>query len=242
MTVVLLSFLLIMSIFIILNFENTSKAQTPLDVYVGVDMGYGGWLNSSAATATAKTLIDQVYPYTNLFVVGTTGISNDARTLNDTLQYAYDKGLSFISFIPPYFWIPYDSNYSLRVAQWCEDAKNTWGDKMLGFLCPTQIEPGGQQLDLWPHRLVSISNTVLNVSGYPRGGYYFNSSDYYVCNYTEAAPKFENQLSSVLNRNSLGVNRTVFPLFTSDYTLYWFDYKGGYDGSLRSSDGTIVGS
>jgi hypothetical protein len=24
-------------------------------------------------------------------------------------------------------------------------------------------------------------------------------------------------------------NETSFPLFTSDYALYWFDYKGGYD-------------
>ena len=47
-------------------------------------------------------------------------------------------------------------------------------------------------------------------------------------NYTDAERQFlDSNWFSDLNRTK---NIIGYPLFTSDYSLYWFDYKGGYDG------------
>jgi hypothetical protein len=208
--VALFSFILVMPIFLNLALLNPTGAQTSPDVYFGVAMGYAP-LNAPTA---AISLINKISNYTNLFLVGTTGITRNAATLSPVLQHAYDKGLSFLSFIP--------TRYPTNSSDWLNYAETSWGDHLLGFMCPPEDEPGGQQLDQRSGRPVSIFRTD--------PGYVGNLSDYVASNYTEAAPKYENQLSALLSGYSQGVNRTTFPLFTSDYALYWFDYKGGYNG------------
>ena len=52
-------------------------------------------------------------------------------------------------------------------------------------------------------------------------------------NYTDMASQFVNGINGVLNRfTRYYTNSTNYPLFTSDYALYWFDYKAGYDTVL----------
>jgi hypothetical protein len=204
---------------------DTAKGQTSPDMYVGVDMAYGHGSDPAAVAvnvADAKALIDQVSSFTNFFIVGTSGIS-DTTSLNETLQYAYDKGLSFMSFIPnSYSDLPEDFNpYYLDsyLIQWLTNDKNAWGDRLIGFLSPPQDEPGGRQIDQYSGRLISLSNNA--------------SSPDYVSNYTDAAANFESRLRSYVTHSApRGMNQTMFPLFTSDYALYWFDYKSGYDGIL----------
>jgi len=48
-------------------------------------------------------------------------------------------------------------------------------------------------------------------------------------NYSDAANSFVNMASWYLNRYARFRNITQFNLLTSDYALYWFDYKAGYD-------------
>jgi len=195
----------------------SAKIQQP-DVYVGVDVAYG------MSTSTAKNLIDQVSEYTNLFVVGTTG-SCRADTLGEIFQYAYDKDLSFMSFVPfflggPGNWSDYDQTQwtSFNITRWFEYAKANWTDHLLGFLDPVEDEPGGQMLDGTRDRPVRITNGVVG-------------SGIYVSNYTEAANAFVEGYGAQLDRdrNSWVLNGTGYPLFTSDYALYWFDYKAGQD-------------
>jgi hypothetical protein len=94
----------------------------------------------------------------------------------------------------------------LNRTEWFEYANQTWGDHFLGFYA--YDEPAGRQLDLNETR---VDNTTAN-------------------NYAEAANQFENNMSSELNAVRLRqLNSTNYPLFTSDYALYWFDYKAGYD-------------
>jgi hypothetical protein len=53
------------------------------------------------------------------------------------------------------------------------------------------------------------------------------------CDYTDAANKYVGLLNEYLQKNFteyMGVDE--FPLFTSDYALYWFDYRAGYDTIL----------
>src|SRR3989304_8887770 len=71
----------------------SAQAVGSPDVFVGVHVGYGD-------VAEAKALIDKVSSYTNLIVIGSLTVAWNLTKLNETCQYAYDKGLSFISLSP----------------------------------------------------------------------------------------------------------------------------------------------
>jgi hypothetical protein len=186
--VALLVSLLIVPVFLYYGFRvNAPPKQGSLDLFMGIDVAYEN-------LTEIKTLIDETSSYTNLFVIGCTGITNNATRLNETCQYAYDKGLSFII-------------YSERAprTEWLEDAKKRWGACFLGFY--VYDEAGGYQLDLQKYRPVLDAD-----------------------NYTDAGSQFINRVNwslSIFKR--FYPNSTDFPLFTSDYALYWFDYKAGYD-------------
>ncbi len=86
----------------------------PLDVFIGVDVAFDN-------IEKIKTQVDATSSYTNLLIVGSTGITFNETKLNDICQYIFDKGLSFIVFTddhdPPV----------LPSGQWIESAKNRWG-------------------------------------------------------------------------------------------------------------------
>jgi hypothetical protein len=86
--------------------------------------------------------------------------------------------------------------------QWYANANSTWGDKLLGFYYLD--EPGGKQLD--------------RVSSF---------TDDSATNYTKAAAQFVTGLSQ--NVGSTEASQYNYKSYTSDYALYWFDYKAGYD-------------
>ena len=139
-----------------------------------------------------KTLIDEISAYTNLFVIGCTGITRNVTRLDEVCQYVYDKGLWFIVYVE-----------TPLQRQWLEQAKNRWGERFLGFYL--WDENGGKQLDLYQHRAVDEAD-----------------------NYTDASAQFVDRLKSSLDR--LNYTDPEIPcLFTSDYSLYWFNYKAGYD-------------
>jgi hypothetical protein len=179
--------LLIVSLLLQYSFliKESSKGNT--DVFVGIDVAYDD-------LAEIKRLVDEINYYTNLFVIGSTGITYNVTKLDEICQYIYDKGLSFII-------------YTERSPQtkWLEDAKGRWGDRFLGFYPYDEV--GGRQLDLYKYRPVWEAD-----------------------NYTDARNQYVGLLNSSLNRITRYYTSSVnFPLFTSDYALYWFDYKAGYD-------------
>jgi hypothetical protein len=202
--VVLICLLLISSVFI--NFSSLSSAQEQKspDVYFGIDMGYG------TDVAGAKAAIDQVSNFTNFFILGTYALSTNLTKLNQTLQYAYDKGMYFMSYPPN---LPYSfSNSSSRMLNaslaWLNYTRENWGNHLMGFMYPYEDEPGGHQID--------------------KSGQYRAVPKMDATNYTDAENQYlKSSWFSDLNRSKNLVN---YPLFTSDYALYWFDYKGGYDG------------
>jgi len=187
----LMIILLIIQAFSSFNFLVNTYAQTASDVYVGIDLSYGD-------VADAKALIDQVSSYTNLIVVGTTKITWYPDKVNETFNYAYNKGLSFIS-LPPN--LPDYSSISINKSEWYEYAKNTWGTQLLGFYYLD--EPGGRQVD-------SVKQYTGNVS-----------------RYADAASQFTEIVSHFMDNNIRSAYS--YKAFTSDYALYWFDYKAGYD-------------
>ena len=171
---------------ILLNFVFLDKfpIEDSPDFYVGVSVAY-------ANQSKIMKLIDQISPYTNIFGIGSTGISYDETTLDETCQFLYDRDFSFIIYTERRF------QY-----QWFKDAKNKWNNRFLGYYF--WDENAGKQLD----------NDLMAVE----------EAD----NFTDAGDQFVYRLNRALQFMNY-TSSSNFSLFTSDYALYWFDYKAGYD-------------
>lgn len=155
---------------------------------MGVDVAY-------ADLPAIKKLIDRISSYTNVFVIGSTGITNNTEKLDETCQYLYAKGLDFIVYTESDY-------YSQLQHRWTEEAKKRWKSHFLGYYFLD--EPGGKQLD---RNLQFVREAK---------------------NFTDAANQFESVYRMILNGYNYTESINV-TLFTSDYALYWFDYKAGYD-------------
>ncbi|MCW4015416.1 MAG: hypothetical protein NWF06_03520 [Candidatus Bathyarchaeota archaeon] len=161
--------------------------------YVGIDVAYDN-------ITEIQMLVDEISSYTNLVVIGCTGITYNTTQLYETCQYVYEKGFSFIVYsdMPP-------------IMEWfvcCYvDCVNKWGEQFLGLYA---FDEGcGRQLDLKTPRPFRVDEAE---------------------NYTDAEEQFVNDATERLNWYKQGFNSSMnFPLYTSDYALYWFDYKAGYD-------------
>ena len=151
-----------------------------------------------------KQLINDTSAFTNFFVIGSTGITYDLTKLNNVSQYLYDKGMYFMI----YFEHQRPDKRAIQL-QWVAEAKLKWGQYFLGLYA--YDEPGGRQLDdAWPKVVPD--------------------EDWFADNFTDAANKYVSRLNSTIYRTIR--NQTIgldLSLFTSDYALYWFDYKAGYD-------------
>ncbi len=187
--------LVLLSVFLSRNLVGVSGQQNSPDVYFGVYVAYGG-------TSEALAAVEKYHDFTNLIAFGTYASTSNASMLNQTLQYAYDHGMYFMSFPSSYF-------ANMTRPDWYAYANRTWGNRQLGFFWVAD-EPGGRQLDL--------AERVDNASGD-------------IGSYSEAATAFVNSLSVDATRvKTRSLNGTNLPLFTCDYGLYWYDYKAGFDG------------
>ena len=151
-----------------------------------------------------KQLINDTSAFTNFFVIGSTGITYDLTKLNNVSQYLYDKGMYFMI----YFEHQRPDKRAIQL-QWVAEAKLKWGQYFLGLYA--YDEPGGRQLDDASPKVVP-------------------DEDWFADNFTDAANKYVSRLNSTIYR--MIRNQTIgldLSLFTSDYALYWFDYKAGYD-------------
>lgn len=187
--------LVISSIFISSDYFVTPFSERQAsEVLVGVDVAFDN-------VAEIELLVDEISPYTDLVIIGSTGITYDVAKLHEVCQYVVNRGLSFMIYMHPQ-----DSIAEIRVQkQWVTNAKARWGESFLGLYAFD--EPGGRQLD----------NSKYRVS--------YQRAD----NYTDAARKFNENLTDTLETWIKGLIDRDLPLFTSDYALYWFDYKAGYD-------------
>lgn len=104
-----------------------SGQQKPF--YVGVT--YGG-----NDVQDAKTLIDKVADYTNLFVLTSGPLRSNNGAINEIGDYAVAKGLHYA--------FCYDGDDS-RTAVWIGGAKQRWGEMFVGIYFSD--EPGGKTLD-----------------------------------------------------------------------------------------------
>lgn len=113
--------------------------------YVGVT--YGG--NN---TQDAKTLIDKVANYTNLFVLQSGLLRVNNQAINEIGDYATAKGLHFAAI----------SSHTLVNATWISTAELRWGKMFAGVYF--EDEPGGKMLDGQTEFLVKNNNLIEDVS------------------------------------------------------------------------------
>ena len=193
--IVLSLFLIIIIIFSINSYFFTNKEPDKPELFVGVSVAH---YNLEEIIEIA----DKIQSYTNLFVVGSTGITYDVSKLDPVCTYLYEKGFFFLIYMHPT-----DNINSLEVQrQWVEKAKKLWGQQFIGLYAFD--EPGGRQVD-------NDQYVVIEEAG---------------DNYTDTAEKYVTELSNILYHiTNEPIEAGDLPLFTSDYALYWFDYQAGYD-------------
>jgi hypothetical protein len=153
------------------------------------------------ANVTAiKKLVDKISSYTNTFVVGSTGITYNVTLLDDVCKYVFDKGMYFMIYMHP------NPDQLDIQREWVKNARSKWTQHFLGLYA--HDEPGGRTLDLSEYRVIIDDSK----------------------NYSDAAENYVYQLNGILAHiREQPINSGDLPLLTSDYALYWFDYKAGYD-------------
>ena len=104
------------------------KVQKPF--YVGVTFGGNN-------TQDAKTLIDKVKDYTNLFVLQSGQLMADENAVKEIGDYAIANGLRFAAY--------FDTMNPTKQASWVGIAGQRWGDKFAGVYYGD--EAGGKMLD-----------------------------------------------------------------------------------------------
>jgi len=209
--IILASVLVTTELFGALSRQKMSFQQSGF--HVGVSFG-------GNTTAQAKLLIDKVKTYTNLFVVQSGPVSVNETSLNEIVNYAVDSGLDVIVFFG--FFNP---NYPWQIP-WLDYAKQTWGTHFLGVYLFD--EPGGQVIDQNQTAAFNQLRTSYPSAYYQHQiGINLTLNGTLPINNTDAASHFLSILKAELGLNQLE-NRSI-QSFTSDYALYWFDYRAGYD-------------
>jgi hypothetical protein len=174
---------------------------------------------SESSVEGCKALVDRVKNFTNFFVIDSLGIALDFNSLNEVADYVYDAGLYFIVFFischeEETVTMPDGEQKDVRILRynyyphiWISDAKKKYGDKFLGAY--TMDEPGGNQLDSGPFQLIEDAKDE-----------------------TEAANLFVDLLYLHIEYFLHARECDDITVLTSEYGLYWYDYKVGYDTVL----------
>jgi hypothetical protein len=219
MLCIVLAMLISLSTVAFLTPQTSSSGSKPQSTYMGVSF-------CGNTTAEAKLLIDKVKTYTNLFVLQSGPISTNETATNEICDYATSQGLNIIVYFgwfnPDYPW----------QSTWVQNATQHYGTKFLGVYY--YDEPGGVQLDYdWTGHFQNMSKRLQELG--------LNNSDFYryledsingylngtIRDYDVEAQAYIQYMQydpglSFLKNNSICT-------FVSDYSLYWWDYKGGYD-------------
>ncbi|MDR2700261.1 MAG: hypothetical protein LBC12_05575 [Nitrososphaerota archaeon] len=172
------------------TFYSRNSTTYDVDVYVGVDAAYDNMIE-------LKACIDQVKDFTNIFVLGSTGITLDAIKLNEMCEYISARDLNFAT----YTHTTENTTINFNQSAWTTYAKQHWSDKFLGLY--SYDEPGGHQIDVdHPYMIVTEADS-----------------------YSDAANKYTQNLHNYISE-FLALNSA---LITSDYVLYEYGYRAGYD-------------
>ena len=205
---------------------NDITANAGDKVFFGVTFG-------GNSTDEAKSLIDRVKGFTNLFIVDNWDITMHEGPLNDICNYAVKANLHIMVYFNFVFlnstrYADLFEEYELHPfhIQWLSTARERWGDKFLGVYL--YDEPGGKQIDKGYY----TGNTSTRTGG--RMTTFDNVSDYSdaASRYVRSVGRSASMQRLINSSYTLTVANTSYgkmPVFTADNALYWFDYLAGYD-------------
>jgi hypothetical protein len=146
--------------------------------------------------------IDKVSSYVNLIVLGSLNLTRDTEKLTRVCDHIYLKGLHFIVYVG--FGEEAEAPPRGPDSQFFVNAMERYGDKFLGVYLFDEV--GGKLID---------------------GGHSVNVTA--AKTYSEAAILYTHHLNYFLSNVSEYYLPARFPLYSSDYALYWYDYLSGYD-------------
>jgi len=233
---VLIVILAVSMLAVYISYSNVSQVKADPDVYVGVAF-------AGNTTAEAKQLIDKVKDYTNLFVFATGGnpISTNQSAIEEICDYAVANGLSVIVNVgvkdatkpSGWNWFWQQSSLDAIKQRWTQ----MWGNKFLGIYY--NDEPGGIQLDATWRQFYERAAGRLNETDFP-AGHALDDIRQKLLNYVDNGTKLTPDdyeieadffMQYVITQDPGFENLTASGIltFTSDYGLYWWDYKGGYN-------------
>ena len=191
----ILCFLLFASLFFIsVSLISVQKNESPY-LFVGIDVAYSD-------VEAIKTLVDKVSSYTNLFVIGSTGISDDPVKLEEVCQYLTAQDMKFIIYA-----------HDPRSLEVINNVAEKYEDNFLGIYYLD--EQGGKQLDFDELRWVRAAENYTDAAN----------------QFVEGLNDWLNRrtFGNVAVNVTIPYAASDFHLYTSDYALYWFDYQAGYD-------------
>jgi hypothetical protein len=130
------------------------QASPNRQFYVGVEYAYAD------DAGQLKALVDKVSGYTNLFVIGSLGISFNRTALDESCDYITQSGLTFIVLFTGKDKYNWTGNYD--ITNWMADAQEKYGNRFLGIY--KIDEPGGNQLDNGPSQIINYTTTYTDTS------------------------------------------------------------------------------
>jgi len=152
---------------------------------------------------TAMKLIDEVSGYVNLIIIGSLDVTMNTENLTRVCDHMYQKGLHFIVYVG-FGQGSEDAPPRGPDPQFFTNAIAKYGDKFLGVYLFDEV--GGKLMD-GAH---SVNLTAADT-------------------HSEAAILYTHHLNYYLGIVSQYYAPAEFPLYSSDYALYWYDYVAGYD-------------
>jgi len=163
----ILAVLLISVLFFLLFLRiNLVKDPSMPEFFVGVDA-------VSDNVEDIKILVDEVRSYTNLFVIGSTGITDNETKLNEVCQYVYESGLCFMTYT--------HISEEWPQPEWVDYARQRWGSRFLGLYAFD--EAGGNQIDCTKYMLVKEADNYTDAANKFVGNlseYLKHVTDYYI--------------------------------------------------------------
>ncbi|MDR1992645.1 MAG: hypothetical protein LBQ98_03985 [Nitrososphaerota archaeon] len=188
---------------------------------------YFGIAYCGNTTEQAKILIDKTKTYTNLFILnaGQNCLCTNQTAVMEILDYATNANLNIIVNLGSHNYRTWQQRLQILT-----QVKDTYGDKFLGVYYDD--EPAGMLMDwdwirefeinghLYGSFTAQIQNKLQNAK----------ETNTYPDNYDLESQWLQRILESNPGHKNLKTQNIT--TLTSDYTLYWFDYLGGYDVML----------